>query len=501
MGSMDTPALAVKGIHKSYGLTRALVDVSFTLLRGEVHGLVGANGAGKSTLVRVLSGLERPDGGEAQVGDHQGFLQSPSEAHKLGIRTIHQEPGIVPTLNARENVILGDEAARFGVLQTAGQLSRAANILRDLGFASSMSQPASRLRHGDHQMIEIAKALYGDASVIIMDEPTAALGVAEREHMARTVTNLKLRGVAIVYVAHDLDEVLEVSDRVTVLRDGTAVSTLRSEDVTPRELVQLMVGGSVELLEWVDSATGEDVLVLDHVCQGEFLHDVTLSFGAGEIVGVTGLVGSGRTRLMNIIGGLAQPDAGSMKLHGQSYSPKSPRQAQLCGVALVPEDRRRDSLLLQRPARDSIMLAASMTRLGFLRGRAESRRSREWMRVLGTKPQDPDVPPAAMSGGNQQKVSIAKALQARPDVIVLDEPGQGVDIAAKDQIFRSVRDLAADGKTIVIVSSDIEEIANLVDRLVVMKRGRVSGTLRGSDINEHRVLELATTTTSLEGKQ
>jgi ABC-type sugar transport system ATPase subunit len=355
------------------------------------------------------------------------------------------------------------------------------------------------LRPADLQLIEIAKALYGKASVIIMDEPTAALGASEREHLVTLVKRLRDRGVGILYIAHDLDEVLAVSDRVTVMRDGMTVVTLDAAITSPSQLVEYMVGGHVALLERETTALGDNVLVLDGVGQEGLLHDIHLTCREGEILGITGLVGSGRTRLVNVIAGLERVGCGSMTLDGEAYRPMNPRSALASRVALVPENRTLDSLLMDRPSTESIMLATSITRYSFLRRGEERRQARSWMQALRVKPSDPSATPSSMSGGNQQKLSIAKALQSNARVLILDEPGQGVDIAAKDQIFRSIRGLAAEGRTIIIVSSELSELAALVDRLVVMRRGRVSGVLQASEISEHRVLELATSTSPAKG--
>lgn len=485
--------LSARDISKSYGPTLALSHADFDLYAGEVHALVGANGAGKSTLVRILSGSERPDAGSTRYGDREVLPESPAAAHELGVRTIFQDPGVVPTLDACANVLLGEENARLGLLRTREQRSDAQVLLRDLGFEASMSAPAGTLRPADLQLIELAKALHSSASVIVMDEPTAALGMAEREHMLSVVSGLRDRGVGVLYIAHDLDEVLAVSDRVTVMRDGRTFETLDSARTTPTALVQLMVGSHLALLERESSHPGEEVLVLEGVGQGGQLQGINLSCRAGEILGITGLVGSGRTRLLNVIAGLERATEGSMRLDGAPYQPTSPRDALSRSIALVPENRKQDSLLMDLPSTESIMISAPISRSGMLRRAMERRKAKSWMGTLRVKPADPGVPPASMSGGNQQKVSIAKALQTNARVLMLDEPGQGVDIAAKDQIFRSVRSLAGEGRAVLIVSSELAELAPLVDRLVVMRRGRISGVLDANEISECRVLELAST--------
>ena len=491
--------LTATAVTKRYGATQALSHADFQLCVGEVHALVGANGAGKSTFVRILSGLERSDAGDVRFGAHQKTVEGPSGAHRLGVRTIFQEPGIVPTLNALDNVLLGEEDSRWGWLQTSRQRGKATDLLRELGFAADPYEPAGRLRPADLQLIEIAKALFARASIVIMDEPTAALGVAERAHMHSVVAQLRNRQVGILYIAHDLDEVIAVSDRITVMRNGATVATVASSSATAPQLVELMSGGHVDLLERQGSMLGDEVLSLNGVSQTGRLHDVTMVCRAGEILGVTGLVGSGRTRLMNVIAGLERANEGTMSLLGADYRPESPRCALARGVALVPENRKRDSLLMDRPSTDSIMLARPMTRWGFMRSRQEKRHARSWMDRLKVKPSDPSATPASMSGGNQQKVSIAKALQSKGKVLILDEPGQGVDIAAKDQIFRALRDLAAEGRAVIVVSSEPAELAPLVDRLIVMSRGRVAGELAPQHISDHRVLELATPKSSSIG--
>ncbi|MFF0148432.1 ribose transport system ATP-binding protein/rhamnose transport system ATP-binding protein [Amycolatopsis sulphurea] len=489
----ELPALAADAVSKRYGATVALAGASLFVRQGEVHGLVGANGAGKSTLIKILSGAEHQDSGRLRLGAWSGSGLTPRSAQARGLETIYQDLSVAPWLDGVANVILGQEHARLGMLAPRRQRTEVLGIFARLGFQAGPKEPVNRLSPADQQLVAIARAIYRRASVVLMDEPTSSLGITERARLLDVVRELSRDGVAVVYISHDLEEVLAVAHRVTVLRDGRTVDTVAADQVTPDDLVERMVGGAFERLRRASGTAGEVALELCGIGQHGRLADIDLQLRRGEVVGLTGLVGSGRTRLANVLAGLHPATAGEMTVDGRPYRPRTPGDALRAGLVVVPEDRKRDSLLMDLASTHTVMLARPESRLGLLRGRAERTATKRLMDRLHVKPASPAAVPRAMSGGNQQKVSLAKALQARPRVVVLDEPGQGVDIGAKQQILHAIREMAADGCAVLVISSELQDLVPVVDRLLVMRRGRISGELAAAEIDEHRVLELAVT--------
>ncbi|RJQ89281.1 sugar ABC transporter ATP-binding protein [Amycolatopsis panacis] len=489
----EPPALAADAVSKRYGATAALAGASLFVRPGEVHGLVGANGAGKSTLIKILSGSEQQDSGRLRLGAWSGAALTPRTAQARGLETIYQDLSLAPSLDAVANVILGQEHSRLGMLRSRRQRHEALGIFARLGFRADPKEPVNRLSPADQQLVAIARAIYRRASVALMDEPTSSLGVAERARLLDIVRELSRDGVAVVYISHDLEEVLAVADRVTVLRDGRTVDTVAAGQLTPDDLVLRMVGGAFERLRRTSGTAGDVALELRGIGRHGRLTDVDLRLCRGEIVGLTGLVGSGRTQLANVLAGLHPTTTGEMTVDGTPYRPRTPGDALRAGVVVVPEDRKRDSLLMDLPCTHTVMLARPESRLGILRGRSERTATQRLLDRLHVKPASPAATPRAMSGGNQQKVSIAKALQARPRVVVLDEPGQGVDIGAKQQILHAIREIARNGCAVLMISSELQDLVPVVDRLLVMRRGRITGELAAAEIDEHRVLELAVT--------
>jgi ABC-type sugar transport system ATPase subunit len=484
--------LEARDVSKAYGATRALRGADLDVREGEVHGLVGANGAGKSTLVKVLSGATQPDAGRLRIGSWEGEELSPRRAQELGVATIYQEASLVPTLGLAENVMLGRESSRGGLFLRRRRDSEASgSMLRRVGLDPSRRILAGALKPAEQQLLEIAKALQRSARVIVMDEPTAALGPVESERLFDVIAGLRRDGVAVVYISHRLDEVLTVCDRVSVLRDGRRVWVRNSAQLDEQTLIRGMIGHDVERLA-LDAATrGAAVLDVRAIGQAGRLDDVSFSLHAGEIVGLTGLVGSGRSRLARILFGAERADRGEMFLDGAPYRPSSPGDAIRNGVALVPEDRKRDALLMDLTSAKNVTLARMVSRSGVLRLRQERRVATELLERLQVKPASPAAPLSALSGGNQQKVSIARWLQAEARVLILDEPGQGVDLGSKEQILRTVRELAAMGCAVLVVSQELDELQQVASRLLVMRRGTIVGELNAADITEQNVVQLA----------
>ncbi len=486
--------LSASRIVKRFGATRALDQMNFQVLPGEVHGLVGANGAGKSTLVKILSGALKPDSGKIGVGDWQGEALTPRHVQQLGLATIYQEPSLAPNLTVVENIVLGRERTIAGLfLPRDHQVNDVAEVLRRVGLGVSPMTVSRHLSPASRQLVEIAKALYRGAQVIIMDEPTAVLGAAEGTRLLELVRSLSSNGVAIVYISHHLQETLDISDRVTVMRDGRAVLTSPTDRLTLEFLVEAMIGREVEQVEPLGSAPGDIVLTVRSLGQGLRLSGINLELRAGEVVGLTGLVGAGRSRLARVIFGAEQADAGEMTLFGKPYRPSSPADALKLGVGFVPEDRKTESLLQQMNIAQNITLTRMPTTRfgGVIRLSQEQRIAMRWIKQLKVRPAQPQLSVASLSGGNQQKVAVARSLQTGARVMIFDEPGQGVDIGAKEEILHTIRRLGESGCAVLVISSDLEELTQVANRVVVMREGRITGELPTAAVTEKGVLRLA----------
>jgi ABC-type sugar transport system ATPase subunit len=482
-------------ITKRYGPTYALRDVTFQASRGEVHGLMGENGAGKSTLVRVLSGAIRADEGEMAIDATPYHPRTPHDAHVGGIRAVHQEFSLVPQLSVAENLLLGElPTLAPGVVDWREAQRVASTSLADLGFEGiDTHQRVDRLGVSQRQMVEIAKALRGAPRVLILDEPSAVLSNKELERLFSVLRAYRDSGGTIIYVSHRLDEVLRISDRITVLKDGELVGTVATAAVTEHELIRMMVGRPLsEIYPPRHPPAVKPLLVLEGF-GGPGFREVDLSVGSGEVVGVFGLVGAGRTELARAIFGAARSSAGRMLLDGRPYSPGSPGDALGAGVAMLGEERGRDGLVLPASILDNLTLASlgKLSHFGVLqRGRQES--------VAGEQVRDLDIrPPSlrrsvrALSGGNQQKVVFGKWLIHGARIQMLDEPTRGVDIATKVQIYRIIAGLADEGLGILLISSDLPEIIGMSDRIVIMRHGRVVGEVAGAEASEERLLAIA----------
>jgi ribose transport system ATP-binding protein len=485
--------LSLRNITKRFGSTTALGGVDLAIEPGEVHGLVGANGAGKSTLVKVVSGALRPDGGVIRFGEWSGDALSPRLAQQLGIATIYQDPALVPTLGLVENVVLGREqtAGRI-VLRRNGQRDAALQCLERVGLDRPPATLAGSLSPADQQLLEIAKALFRRSSLVIMNEPTAALGDAERARLFRLVDELRTGDVSVLYISHHLDEVLDLCDAVTVMRDGRPVLRARSAQLTERRLVEAMIGHEVHRAVGGERRRGAVALDVDGLTQDRRLTDVSFRVHEGEVLGITGLVGSGRSRLVRLLFGAERPTAGRMTLFGEPYAPHSPRAAVARGVGLVPEDRKRDALLMQLGAAQNITVAKLPVRgRVWLDARRERASAQRWIERLDVRPRSATKPPVQLSGGNQQKLVIGRWLHAGARLLILDEPGQGVDVGAREQILRAVRDLTASGVAVIVVSQELEELQEIADRVLVMRHGRVAAALEPADVTKSVVIPLA----------
>ncbi len=488
-------ALLARGVSKRFPGVQALDGVDFELRAGEVHALVGENGAGKSTLVKILTGALPRDSGEIFVFGQRVEFHSPRDALAAGIAAIFQEFNLVPYLTVAENIFLGREPRRPGGLVDWPRLERqAAQVLGELRAAVNPRAFVADLSVAGQQMVEIAKALSVGARILIMDEPSAALTEHDLAALFERIRLLKAQGVSIIYISHRLAEIFEIADRATVLRDGRVVGTVDVRDVDEAMLVRMMVGREIrETVARAAEAPGKPMLVVRGLSSLGQVYDCSLEVRAGEIVGIAGLVGSGRTELARAIFGAA-PRTGQVLVGGRTLPPGSPRAAIDMGLGLVPEDRKLQGLLLQMLVRENITITnlRAVAAAGFVRGGAEEAAARELVARLDIRPPDTRRPVMNLSGGNQQKVVLAKWLFSRCNVLILDEPTRGVDVGAKAEIHRLMRRLTDEGAAILMISSELPEILTVADRVLVMREGRIVGELSHDQATEEKIMMLAT---------
>ena len=493
---MTAPAwLVVSGLTKGFQGVQALRDVDFEVRRGEVHGLVGQNGAGKSTLIKVLAGVHQPDAGAVTIDGVETTLPDAAASTAAGIAVLHQEPQVVPTMAVYENVYLGLKAPRAGVLVRRSVMRRTAKeALARLEADVDVNRPMSDLSPTQTQMVSLARCLLMGAHLIVMDEPTAALGAHEVEQVYRTVHRLRDSGVSVVYVSHRLDEIASLCDRATVLRDGQLVGQLEHGELQDRQrLVRMILGVEPsQLVRAVHHQRGEVALRAEGLCWKGRVRDADLTLHRGEVTGLVGLVGSGRSELAQLLFGARRPDRGSIKVAGRVLKASSPAQAIRRGVALVPEDRRHQGSFSEWSVRENLTLASlhQFSRFGFIsRGRERARYVEDQAR-LDIKAGSAETRFSHLSGGNQQKVAIAKWLATDADVLIFDEPTQGVDVGAQEEIHRIVRDVAHQNRAVMFISSDLAETRRVSDRLVVMREGRVVAELDASTSTMEQLVSL-----------
>ena len=477
------PLVTLAGITKRYAGVRALEDVDLTIDAGEVHALVGENGAGKSTLTRILAGALRPDAGELRWHGEPIVLRTPADAQRLGVATIHQELHLADNLSVAENVFLGRLPRTRARLVDWRALRRATtSLLETWGFELDPDARVGTLSVARRQLVAIARALSRQAQLILMDEASSALTERECERLMAAVRALTARGVAVVYISHRLDEIFRLGQRITVLRGGRTVGTHRVGDVSAADVVAMMVGHRSDLTAPPPPAIGAVVLDVDGLCV-DGVDDVSFALRRGEVVGVAGMVGAGRTELARALFGAPPPTRGRILLEGRPVAIRSPRHAVRLGMALVPEDRRAQGLFLAQDVRENIVSATlgAMSRLGFTRGRRERSVAAHFVDALAIRTRGLSQRVLELSGGHQQKVVLARWLAARPRVLLLDEPTRGVDVGAKAEIHALIRRLVADGMAVLLMSSEIPELFGVCDRILVMHRGRMVAAFdRGS---------------------
>jgi rhamnose transport system ATP-binding protein len=490
-----TPRLQLTNISKRFGATAALSDVSLELLAGEIHALVGENGAGKSTLVKTIAGVHPPDAGEIRIDGELVTIPSPAVARSMGIAVVHQEPRLFPDLSVAENIFLvAPPMDRLHTIAWGEMRRRAGNLFQELDVKIDVSAPVRGLSMADQQLIEIAKALSFDARVLILDEPTASLSSHEVERLFSIVRRTKERGVGVLFVSHRLDEVFQLCDRATVFRDGRHVVTAPTAELTTASLVRHMVGREVSLFPKSTSAGGEVLLEVRHLSDASGFRDVSFAVRAGEILGLAGLVGAGRTEIARVLFAIEPRTAGEILLEGRPVAFRTPSEALRAGIAYVPEDRHQDGLILDFSIANNVtlpILGRLFPRL-FLRSRTEADLAAGYSERLHVRSTGVDQVASALSGGNQQKVVIAKWLATEPRVLILDEPTRGVDIGAKVEVHRIVSDLAASGLAIIMISSDLPEVLAMSDRILVLHEGRITAEIARADASEERVMLAAT---------
>jgi rhamnose transport system ATP-binding protein len=493
---MGQVVLRATEVTKSYAGVQALKRASLELRAGEVHALVGENGAGKSTLIKILTGAVQPDGGVIELNGERLERLTPSAAKALGVAAIYQQPALFAELTVAENIALGlERTGRWGRVDWRARRARAEELLARVGARIDPEAEAGDLSMPQQQLVEIARALGADARVLILDEPTASLSKEDTDNLFRVVRELRARGVGMIYISHRLEELPTIADRVTVLRDGTTIATRDMADVNREQLIQMMVGR--ELAAVFPKRTvplGDTVLELRGVGCGESgVRDVDLTVRAGEIVGLSGLVGAGRSELARTIFGLTPCDKGEILVRGQTVRIDSPADAIRNGIAYVPEDRRRHGVVLEMPVSENVTLAAldNLSRFGALDFRRERELAADYTKRLGVKTASIRSLVSTLSGGNQQKVALSRWLLTKPTLLILDEPTQGIDVGAKSEIHELMTELATQGVAILMISSELPEILGMSDRIAVMHGGTIVGVLDRGEATPERVLARA----------
>ena len=497
MERQSTPAVEMRGIEKGFNGTPVLKGVDFTLARGEVHALAGGNGAGKSTLMKILQGVHRRDAGVIRIGGREVDYSSTADAEAAGVGMVFQEFSLVPTLSVARNIFLNHEPRRFRMIDDKAMVRRAGEILQGMGVDLDPRAEVQTLPTGYWQLTEIAKALALDAKVLIMDEPTASLTKTESEALFELIGRLKAQGVGIVYVSHRMEEVYRICDRITVLRDGGVVLNDAVADLSPEQIVAAIVGREVDALEWVErpAATKDTAPLLEvrNLTAPSGVTDMSFTLHAGEILGLAGLMGSGRTELAKLIFGIDRPTSGEILLRGKPAGIANPRIAIAEGIALVPEDRRLQGLVLDHSVRENLLLPLlpRLNRGPLVDDRRGDDLAARLIERLQIKLASAKRPVRLLSGGNQQKVVIAKWLGRDPDVLILDEPTAGVDIGTKSEIIQRIRELADSGKAVMVISSELAELLAVSDRVLVLRNGTVTDDLDRRDIHDEESLQLA----------
>jgi rhamnose transport system ATP-binding protein len=492
----STPTLQLRDVSKSFGPVVALRSGSIEVQAGTIHALVGENGAGKSTLVKIVSGLFRRDSGSLLLEGEPADFGSTAESKAAGVAVIYQEPTLFPDLSVTENIFMGRQLLGRGRrIDRAAMHAETERLFKGLGVHIDPRRPALGLSIADQQIIEIAKAISLDAKVLIMDEPTAALSGVEVERLFTVARQLRDEGRAIVFISHRFDEVFALCDTVTVMRDGSYIGTRPIAETTVAEMVNLMVGREVaDLYPKQEHEIGEAVLEVEHLDSAGVFHDVSFTVRRGEIVGLAGLVGAGRSEIARAVFGVDGYDRGTVRMNGVEVPARNPRAAIKMGMAFIPEDRRKQGLVTESSVAGNIagVIRRNLTTGGLLTRAAENKAVAPWAARLEVKTSSLDMSAKTMSGGNQQKVVIAKWLASNPNLLIIDEPTRGIDVGTKAEVHRLISELAGQGMAILMISSELPEVLGMADRVLVVSEGRLTADLARADATPERVMHAAT---------
>lgn len=489
--------IEMKGINKAFGSNQVLKNAGFVLKDGEVHALMGENGAGKSTLMKILTGVYTRDAGTVLVDGKEVLYKTPQEAEKAGIVFIYQELNVLFDLTVEENLFMGKEITKkFGICDKKAMRRKAQEVMDKMGISIPIDAVMSDLSVGQQQMVEICKALMVDAKVLIMDEPTAALTQSETEGLFKLIKDLRKKGVSIVYISHRMEEIFELCDRITVLRDGTYVGTEYIKDINMDDIVRMMIGREIgERFPKRDGVKiGREMLRVENLNKAKTFENVSFSVKAGEVLGVSGLMGAGRTEIMQAIFGNLPTDSGKIFIEGKEAKIKCAQEAINAGIGFITEDRKTEGLLLEKSISDNISLA----NLGIISNKSVISKSKEkelagkGIKEFRIKCFGPQHECGNLSGGNQQKVVFAKWVYTNPKILILDEPTRGVDIGAKKEIYSVINDLAAKGVAVIMVSSELPEVLGMSDRVMVVHEGHITGIIDAAEADQEKVMTLAT---------
>lgn len=495
-----TPIIQMRDISKSFGGVHALDDIQIQVYAGEVHALLGENGAGKSTLIKTMTGVHQPDSGEIYLQDELVRFSGPREAQQRGIGAIYQEPSLFPDLDIAENIMAGRQPMRNGRIDWRAMYKEASELLVQLGVKLDPRTKARNLSVAQQQTVEIARALSLNASLLIMDEPTSSLTLTEVEELFRIIRELRAAGTAIIFISHRLEELFAVADRVTILRDGQYVGTREMAGVKTEDLIQMMVGRQVDdLFPKQDAAIGDVLLEVENLTRRRQFEDVSFSLRAGEILGVAGLIGAGRTDLARALFGIAPTQSGTIKVNGSVVTIRSPQQAMDLGLGFVPEDRQHHGLVLPMSIADNITLPilSRYATAGWLRAKDAKQVATAAAKRLEVKSAGVSQKAKELSGGNQQKVVLAKWLETGPRILILDEPTRGIDVGTKAAVHQLMSDLASQGVAILMISSELPEILGMSDRILVMREGRITGEFMRAEATQENLMAAATTATAV----
>ncbi|WP_432206105.1 sugar ABC transporter ATP-binding protein, partial [Arthrobacter agilis] len=493
-----TPVLTLRGALKTFGPVVALADGTIDLAAGEIHALVGENGAGKSTLVKILAGVHQPDAGEFLVGAQPVSFRNVADSKAAGISVIYQEPTLFPDLTVAENIFIGRQPkGRLGLISRTEMRRRAKDLFDQLGVPIDPDRVAEGLSIADQQIIEIAKAISLDARILVMDEPTAALSGVEVDRLFAVARRLRDAGSGILFISHRFEEVFGLCDRITVMRDGTYIATHATEATSVQAIVREMVGRDIDALfpkTETETETGDVVLLVSGLTRPGVFHDIDFEVRAGEIVALSGLVGAGRTEVARAVFGIDRYESGTVEMSGRPLRRKDPRAAIDAGIGFVPEDRRKQGLVMELSVERNaaLTLRHSLARFGIISGRAEREAAQTWGKRLQVKAGSPEHAVSTLSGGNQQKVVLAKWLATDPKLLIIDEPTRGIDVGTKSEVHRLISELAGRGIAILMISSELPEVLGMADRVLVMREGRITGRLDRAEATAETVMHAAT---------